>query len=445
MSSSSSKHYLLITHIHNLSTTHHSNIYKIKGYTLLEEDQTCQAIDCLTTSSGRGCATCVEQNLRLTNRDCGSCHDGYFLNDRRCSAFGCVIGTDEGCATCVARQSDRTSNTTCDTCNSGYYLNDATCLPYDCNHASPIPLECPGCGCVTCAAQDLRVDEFTCSTCHEGYTLSDEGNGIIRCRAYTCESNALNNNRSDLCETCVDQGSRVDDQTCETCSAGYFLDENNRCFPYGCVTGENQKCEHCVSLENRNSNEDCSDCNAGYWLNTESKRCVAYDCVTGEDEGCVTCVSQSSRTNDDYCKTCNDGYYLTDGGICVPFACETATQGVGCATCVDQSQRRSNTSCLACNDGHEPVGMACVEYDCIESSDDGCKSCVDLEYRSSDTTCATCNDGYFLLNGGVCTAWNCLNGYVMLIFFSLCVFTHITLLTRSTHTHTGQTTCATPA
>ena len=208
------------------------------------------------------CNSCVDQAARSSHSHCSSCNDGYGLDidHHVCTAYDCKVvtyddgTTGSGCTSCVDPQQARTRDNACANCSAGFELSDLqTCVPY---------------------------------SCQEG----QEG--------------------TSQCKRCEDQIDRVSNNNdCAECFPGFYL-QNQRCFPFDCVTGVGDACTYCVSQVEQTSDFDCSHCNAGYELDSEAKRCIAYECEVAEEEGdgCTSCVSdQFLRTRHDACASCFPG------------------------------------------------------------------------------------------------------------------------------------------
>ena len=73
-----------------------------------------------------------------------------------CHAWGCDTGIDSSCKSCVP-QEEKSSSSSCGSCNNGYHVNDKMCMVFNC-------LRTPGTGCESCVDIPERVSDATCKT-----------------------------------------------------------------------------------------------------------------------------------------------------------------------------------------------------------------------------------------------------------------------------------------
>ena len=219
-----------------------------------------------------------------------------------------------------------------------------------------------GSSCKSCVEpQRARARENACASCNEGFYLSDSQT----CIPFLCEEGQEGTSQCKRCEDQIDRVSNNND--CAECFSGFYL-ENQRCFPFDCVTGTGDSCKYCVDQVVRTSDRDCSHCNDGFTLDSETKRCVPYECEPAKEEGdgCASCVSdQSLRTRHNACATCFPGYTLQEDQTCQAIDCITTSSGRGCATCVAQNLRLTNRDCGSCHSGYYLNNNRCYAFGCV--------------------------------------------------------------------------------
>ena len=173
--------------------------------------------------------------------------------------------------------------TTCRRCDLGYALS----------HDKKQCIEFANC-------EELKEGNTKCEKCRDSYQLNSAG----ICEISTC-SELSNNN------------------TCQDCVEGFYLDSNNKCqqipIQY-CETGNATSCFHC----NEAAKKDGDKC----VLREEIRQCDEYSddgkkcnkCSDGftPSEDKTQCILKYCKEKREYCDVCEDGYF-SDGTSCKPY------------------------------------------------------------------------------------------------------------------------------
>lgn len=191
------------------------------------------------------CPTCNSPSACLT------CAPGYYLK-----AGFCQPCSTPNCYSCGSSA----VNNQCTLCRNGFYLNSV-------NTCSACPNSCDIC------SFNAVLGRPVCSTCTNGYFLSSISNNCSACSAD--------------CAICNDQN------TCVSCSDGYYLTQDNTCLK--CNSG----CARCQSANT------CSACLTGYFWNVVDNSSTAIGQCSRCQSPCFDC--EKSATN---CIICAAGYQL---------------------------------------------------------------------------------------------------------------------------------------
>lgn len=250
--------------------------------------------------------------------DCGA---GYYVDDNDvcviCDAgFYCVgdgiktqcpdnFVSDTGATDCTAcpDETPYSYNNQCVTCTgAGQYVNDGICdvcedgkYPYE-NHYS----------CTLCNGVGEYINNGVCKICQVG-TIPD----INRTRCVACDGDVEYVTDDNLCDTCA-AGNYVDNQNCITCPAGSYCAGDGtakQCTGNTYSGAGATECVECASGVIVNSEHtSCDNCQTGYCRNGDScKQCLAgYKCPNGP----VSCDSEGNPGNS---YKCGVGNYATAG------------------------------------------------------------------------------------------------------------------------------------
>ena len=293
-----------------------------------------------TTGKCQSCNinNCIECNEK---KECLKCKENYELYSKRC-AIGCRKGLNEKCKECSETWTEK-----CGSCNEGYFL------PTDVD-----PIECKKCpqNCIECSGTRNNI---TCTKCETSCYKIVDGRCVLKDFSYNlffcldCEGNSLG---------------------CEKCKDGYYLNENDICYPCG---------DNIKKCHEENNNIIIDQCFPNYTI--IDNKCLAQ-CETGIKEKCLYCKTEFNKINQ--CGGCNKGYYMpTDyikQDIC--FSCDEE----GCVKC---SGTMSEKKCIEC---HKDFML--FEEKCIKNCEIGekykCLTCNEEEGKND--RCGTCNEGYYL-------------------------------------------------
>ena len=403
------------------------------------------------------CKTCFESLDDEYRYYCFSCKEGYNLVNYECNDFQCSAGGYSSCKTCDKKEKNR-----CASCNDGFFLNKTTGRCQSCNINNCIECndkkECFKCaenyelrsnrcalGCRKGLNEKCKECNETlsskCGSCNENYYLPIDLLDKKECKP--CPENCIectgtiHNTTCTKCKTscyhivdgrcvlknlllysmfCLDcQGESMG---CYKCNEGYYLDENNICYPCGenikkchienneiiidecfpnstfidnkclakCQTGFKEKCLYCKSEYNKIN--QCGDCNKGYYMPSDYiKQDICFSC---DVEGCVKC---SGTITEKECLECHNDYMLFEGK-CIKN-CEIGEE-YKCLTC--NTEEGKNDRCGTCNDGYYLPDFSTDIYKnfICQECPLGCSSCY---FDGKTVKCTECIENYLLRKG----------------------------------------------
>ncbi|MBD52832.1 MAG: hypothetical protein CL450_06000, partial [Acidimicrobiaceae bacterium] len=400
------------------------------------------------------------QALRTRENDCGACSAGYYLGDNNmCTAWA------GACADGVLKPvPERTADDQCGSCNSGFWFDQGTCKAWTaCAEGTQIQTQAPS------GVRDRLCRNVGASDCPDGHWF---GGGRCNPKRTACDNGyyftASNSSTAD--NTCTawsgacangnlkPQSLRIQDNDCESCDSGYWLNGNACQAWVECAEGtqveslspndtRDRQCRptdpsDCLTDEWFDGGEckgKTTECAVGYYLNVASadskssnNTCVAWGGV------CANGVLKplSERTGDNQCGSCTGNYWFDDG-ICKPWS--TCTQGtqmesrapnntqdrqcraIGASDCStgqwlsrtyvgnntwDQQCQNKTTSCdpgyyLSVTNS-KTADNTCVAWGGV--CDNGELKKLQA-VRTADDQCGSCV-GQFWLDGDVCRPWS---------------------------------------
>ena len=208
------------------------------------------------------------------------------------------------------------------------------------------------------------------------------------------------------CGTCIEEGTSLNDQKCETCFDGYFFEENTKnCYKYpneGYYFNKNKQmfspchrnCKSCATINTVEDEQKCFDCKANFlfynnsnclsckylnlYTNYEKTSCIQsipegfylndhnYNTIEKCNSNCLSCTEGSTDDNNMKCKYCdnqNGLYFLENTKNCYRFpyaqhylgedfiikkcyyACKTCSSG----PVYNSRDEVTNMNCATCN------------------------------------------------------------------------------------------------
>eukprot|EP01017_Pseudomicrothorax_dubius_P033394 TRINITY_DN4471_c0_g3_i1.p1 TRINITY_DN4471_c0_g3~~TRINITY_DN4471_c0_g3_i1.p1 ORF type:complete len:508 (+),score=84.18 TRINITY_DN4471_c0_g3_i1:42-1565(+) len=220
--------------------------------------------------------------------------------------------------------------------------------------------------CASCSGNCLLCNEIggkeNCRSCKSGFSIEfKEGvatciecvKGCKNCKSNTAEGclnvengAAYNSKQKKIFKCPASCSSCSEDDKCETCAIGYFLNEK-KC--QACPTG----CGACALV---NNNQECTKCFSDYTLIAKDKTCRSCSTI---GKNCISC-------NEDKCLRCSAGFVLKDNK-CVecPANCAACADGAACTKCTSRFFLKADKTCGAC------------PGNCLECEEEGkCKKCI---------------------------------------------------------------------
>jgi len=279
------------------------------------------------------CEPCSQGCLLCETKDiCDKCQDNMAIN----SVGECVTDCGSGktflnghCVKCKhpdCKMCEKENPENCDKCKS-LYTHEDTCTD-ECPEGmveDVVKKVCVDCD-PTCKECKSNTEVNICTECHEPMILHD-GKCINECPSGTrlvhdkCEECADEN-----CSLCGTDTTKPSEETCFECEKGYSLYKgtcHNDC-PIGTYTivfqngaSKCQKCHKgCVNCLN---DDTCEECTSGYYLDQETKQCVHHcpvgfygDCYENIckpcDSACKSCIWEGA----DKCTVCQDSFISKD-------------------------------------------------------------------------------------------------------------------------------------
>lgn len=365
-----------------------------------------------------GCATCDIN--KFENVVCNTASDGYVL------WRGAIYQCDSSCVTCSSTIGPTNAFTNCLTCPSRYALVTSSCVKcndsnaYTCSsYDVSVSLSCmPGFTlsngtCSACAANCLKCDSQGAGSCDSkgcstGYYNSQSFlsncvkcfNGCLNCGSdpniciscgnfkylqnntcYTCSSNCIACNNSDICTTCISGYLVAFDGTCKAPNVDGCVsyDSNITCTACDISYIFNNTTKTCTLSLSCNANSSCTICTSNYYLS--ASKCLPCGVISN----CLSC-NQNDATK---CIICVDGYYLTINGTCVSCPQE------GCLTC------SSASVCTSAKNGYYlTVNIFGFSTGLVDQCDTSCSTC-----RLNAGTCLECASDY-IKSGTHCKSRN---------------------------------------
>lgn len=398
---------------------------------------------------GANCGSC------LNSQTCLKCDNNFFLLNN-----SCVQNCPEGFArindTCIRCATDRcrvcnSNPAICDRCISPSFVHNNNCVRTCpeftfnqngmCNSCSPFCRSCTNSTmCLRCESPRLLQLDGSCGSdfCPDGQVAFDGRclrcttdincrtcnprllNSCVQCRnslfllnnlcVPTCPDGFYQSNNQ--CLRCLDKCIRCQNAlTCETCSAGLFLQGNNRCLT-SCNIGFfafNMRCLACESGCETCDSARCIKCGPNLFL--ENGKCVSR-CSAGRFANsvreCLSCPSNCNICNSSTsCQFCNSGFFIKSG-FCVDtcgsgFVANLNTCvacGFGCDSCSPTPNPANVRLCLRCKPGLVLLNGIC-QNSCplafFRDANNICQRCIGFcDICSDSTSCTTCSSGYFL-------------------------------------------------
>ncbi|XP_070533716.1 matrilin-2-like isoform X2 [Ptychodera flava] len=269
---------------HNCSSVNDTNVECscFEGYSLANDDKSCDDIDECTTEAG----DCEQICHNLVASFTCSCNEGY-LNT--CNDIDeCSTEANDCGQICMNQEPFFNCS-----CYEGYLLNDdgKTCDDID---------EC------TTEANDceqicLNQEPFFNCSCFEGYLLNDDGKtcgDIDECTTETNNCEQICNNQEPFFNC--------------SCIEGYLLnDDGKTCDDIDECSTDANDCEQIC--HNQQPYFNCS-CDEGYLLNDDAKTCDDIDECMTDDGGCEQICKNTEASFNCLCET---GFALNaDGKTC---------------------------------------------------------------------------------------------------------------------------------
>ena len=363
------------------------------GFKLVESDNKKEDNRCEPYKGTCANGELKQQSERTKENHCGSCDDGYYLENDACKPFSGTCTNGE-----LKPQAQRKKNNDCGSCKGKFWLDGDACKAWTvCSGDTPVektkPNNARDRACRKRDESDCKSDQWLngnqCQNkkkkCSPGFRLVESG------------KKSADNSCKPFAGTCANgelkpQAQRTKDNDCGSCKGEYFLD-GDACKAWAvCRDTEVEKTKPSNTRDRKCRRRSVGDCKEGEYFtgnlygamfqcrakktscapgfgiiasnsDTEDNKCRQYygSCANGELK------PKAARTRADDCGSCNRGFKL-DGSECKPFA----------GTCANgqlkesQSQRVRDNDCGSCNPGFR---------------------------LASDGSCAACPAGTFSLGG----------------------------------------------
>lgn len=351
--------------------------------------------------------------LASYNGDCLECKEDYIL-----------IGQEhyEGIKVCKSKNSpdfkncNQTDYSTgfCLECKEGYYLGlkDFICT------------ETKNCS---------KSVYGLCTKCIPGFYLDKKNNECI-----------FQN------KTLVNCKQTIDNETCDICEDGFFLEEGGNCITINYCHKGGSRCTKCFEGYYPTENKDacvttdncyigdkiigvCTECSIGYYLDFKDGQCKSnekndnflyckeadgdcYQCIyayeLGKDKRCSQSKNCEEVNNEGNCILCQDNYYLGLDHICTSVENCIYSYYYSCIECKPGYYFNKNTEkCIIaegdfikCRIGFgEEYCLNCKDDYYLNQTDHGCydNNIKNIFYKCASTDinaeyCEYCIDGYYL-------------------------------------------------
>lgn len=351
--------------------------------------------------------------LASYNGDCLECKEDYIL-----------IGQEhyEGIKVCKSKNSpdfkncNQTDYSTgfCLECKEGYYLGleDFICT------------ETKNCS---------KSVYGLCTKCIPGFYLDKKNNECI-----------FQN------KTLVNCKQTIDNETCDICEDGFFLEEGGNCITINYCHKGGSRCTKCFEGYYPTENKDacvttdncyigdniigvCTECSIGYYLDFKDGQCKSnekndnflyckeadgdcYQCIyayeLGKDKRCSQSKNCEEVNNEGNCILCQDNYYLGLDHICTSVENCIYSYHYSCIECKPGYYFNKNTEkCIMAEGDFTKCRIGFGEEYCLNCKDDyylnqtdhGCydNNIKNIFYKCASTDinaeyCEYCIDGYYL-------------------------------------------------
>ena len=258
-----------------------------------------------------------------------------------------------------------------------------------------------------------------------------------------------------------------EDNLCETCDDGYFLDENGGCsYTNNCEISENGECilckenyiligfeesikickslfsedlKNCIQINNETGL--CEECKEDFYLNSGDKRCShSKKCFQSVFGKCIKCnmgyyldirTEECIVQNDIFihckesidgktCEVCDDNYYFNENKTCISinYCLKESNEYNKCEKCIEgYFLTENNSSCTSeknCFTGDKDTGVCliCKDNYYIDYKDGKCKSNQEnnnfKNCKEADGECLECLEDYYIGEDNKCSnAPNC--------------------------------------
>ena len=374
-------------------------VYKTCKYLYTEDFKNCKEIDIYTGF-------------------CKNCEDGFFLNsvDKKCiktencaeSSYGiCTLCKNEYYLnkkndSCIKKNEDflncleTIDEKFCEKCEKGYYFTqDEKKYCVEINYCK-------------------KGFNNTCDECIENHYLGYENKSCM------FDENCLNGDKdTGLCNFCPEKFYLdLNDRQCKTNQIiNQFLNckeaKNNLCIScqVNFYLGTDSKCSNSKYCA-KSFNNTCEKCTQGYFLSEQNKKCSTVEnCLFLGDYYCNECIGdyyynknkslciesdenythcKSTNYNGTNCAECKDGFYISQ----LDFLCYDNTQKGKFYKCKTSDENNEN-----CED--------CVKDYYLGDKDFLCSKIEGCSISENETTCKECQDYYCLdLNKNLCIDYN---------------------------------------
>ena len=295
---------------------------------------------------------------KVENSICKSCIQGYRLSkDSKCTSSEKCIGAENGkCILCEENYYLGLDNKCTNIKHCIYSNNYNQCVECEDNYYY-FPLN------RTCL-ESKGIFEH-CKTGYEKYCTACKNNYYLNTNDSTC----LDNTREGSFYKC--KKSDKNNEFCEECVDGYFLDSENKCtLVKNCKISKNEKI--------------CEICEEYFCLNVKNGTCISNDYINDEN---LKFYFACNRTDEEgtTCEQCIEGYGKGEEGYCIDQTRCLEKEDGKCLRCTEELNEKGYSYCA--ND----------VFGCVETVDNECIRCDDLLHLYF---CTECKEGYDLFYGG---------------------------------------------